>query len=164
MEQPQLYYMEDLTNEDGTKWRHLLDYALSCAECVEFTVPVDERRWPTRLEPLFPFLLERFTSHWRWQGRQHRKSTFLRFRITPEVVGLLRSVPTLQDTLFLTPAFPEDPAFYRHGRAILWTITHEVWAFLLLTEQEARAWREKGFVLDCDCAIDVAPPTKNSKE
>jgi len=158
VEQKRKYYLEDLTNEGGMRWFRLLDYAISHSDTVEFTVPMDESKWSPRLKPLLPFLTERFASHWRWQAKQRRMQTFLRFPLLSMVEELLRTPQTLQDTRFMQPPFPEDPAFYANGQCILWTISHEVWAFPLLTEEEAEAWRVQGFTLDVTYEAD--PPTR----
>lgn len=152
------YYLEDLTNDDGRKWKRLLEYALHRGDTVEFTVPTKEEEWSPRLEPLLPFLVERWSSHWRWQAKQKQVQTFLRFSLVPSVEALLCTPHTLQETLFMQPAFPEDPAFYVNGQAILWTISHEVWAYLLLTEEEAKNWRAQGFRLDV--SYEAEPPSK----
>jgi hypothetical protein len=161
MEHKRMYYLEDLSNEDGTKWTRLLEYAFRHSDSVEFTVPMNEQQWSPRLKPLLPFLTERYTSHWRWQAKQKKAQTFLRFPLVPTVEALLRIPQTLQDTLFLQPPFPEDPTFYSNGQALLWTITHEVWAYLLLTEEEAEIYRAQGFTFDV--SFEAEPPTRREE-
>lgn len=149
IKQDTFYYLEDLTNEDGSKWKRILEYAISKAEFVEFTASTDQGEEPSLLKGLEPFLKERFHSTWRWGSKQRNKVvTFLRYTLAPEVITFLQSFATLQDMHLAEPYVGEDPAFYVGETALVWTISHEVWSYLLLSEEEATTWREQGFDLD----------------
>jgi hypothetical protein len=101
-----------------------------------------------------PFVKERFTSRWRWQQKQGTQSVFVRLSLQPEVISYLFSAPRLTDWLFNRP---EDPALYQGDKALLWTISHEGFAFIRLNEELSGGYRHQGFVLDVK--MEDIPPT-----
>lgn len=152
-----------MTREGGFKWKLLLDYALSQGDTIEFTVSSKEKQWPAVVSTLMPFLVESFKARWYYGAQQSRKVTILHFHNTPEVAALLRTPPTFFDYRFWQPEMPEDPTFYRNGEAIVWTISHEIWVYMLLTEQEAEVWRARGFELDPQGRIEIKSVTRREE-
>lgn len=147
-------FFEHLQGDDGYRWHRLLDIALQRANIVEFAVPRED--WTAaNLKPLMPHLEQRYSSRWRWQCKQLWATTFLRFHLTPEVKPFVRSQRNLLCWLF---HHPEDPTFYCGDKTVLWTVSHHGYAYILLTEQEAKALRDQGFALSD--TIEIWPPTK----
>ncbi len=102
--------------------------------------PAFETPW-TRGE-LEPFVIERFSSR-RWhQWLQPNAMPFCRLRLAPEVVEMIREIANIES--WSAPEAPEDPTFF-HGRTVLlWSVSHESEATILLNETLAAQLESEG--------------------
>jgi hypothetical protein len=158
MDQERHYYLEDLSDDDGSRWPSLVQYALETSEILELAArPGSRRKLRSALAALTPFLVEEFRSRWRWQCKQFFSTTFLRFRIATEVTGFIRRLPTLYHWNKLPV---EDPSFYQGETAVLWTISHESYAFVFLNPSEVARFQREGF--DFLRSPGDEPPTRRN--
>ena len=148
------YYLIELF-EDGVKgaWEKLMADALEKADFVEFAAPTIQvlegfkwRKWqwqpPTSL---VSSLVQKYESRWKYQADQKSETIFYRFRLTPEMVAFVQSEPLV--AWHGGNELPEDPAFYRDDSPILWTISHEQFAYVWLTAAEAQVWQDTEFIM-----------------
>jgi hypothetical protein len=146
------YYLVELFDKRAeVAWDELLAFALERANFLEFAAPrctvitgfrLQKWQWKPPA-PLQPFLVNRYESYWKYQVRQKNKTLYYRFRLTPEMATYVLGQPL--EIWGVANDLPEDPAFYRDELPILWTISHEQFAYVWLNPAEAQSWREAGF-------------------
>ena len=169
MSEKAYYFVELIGDRAEAAWDELVTYALGRANFFEVTAPkwteisgwrLKKRQWQLPAH-LAPYLVQQYESNWVYQARQRKLMTYYRFRLTPEMVDFVQAEPLWAWNM--ASGLPEDPAFYQDEAAILWTISHEQYAFVWLTPDEAQAWREAGFaegIRDFSQIENRQPPTK----
>lgn len=138
------YYVIELLHHPDDYWHKLLDYVSQTANLVEFAVSGKERMLPTQLKPFSASLIAKFSSQWKWFAKQWGSTTFFQFSLSKELYTYIRTLPKLDDW---TGNYPEDPTFYSENQPMLWTMSHDGLAFILLSTDEANQFREQGFDL-----------------
>ncbi|VAW31087.1 hypothetical protein MNBD_CHLOROFLEXI01-4768 [hydrothermal vent metagenome] len=140
------YYVVELFQQKEPEecWQSLLEYAFLVAEVdlVEFAVSGKDSKYPEQLKSFSSLLVTQFSSRWKWFSKQIGYTTFFQFRLNQDLFNFICTIPQLDAW---SGNFPEDPTFYRKNTPILWSISHDGIAFILLTEQEAKQFRRDGF-------------------
>ena len=116
------------TDFGDAQWARLLDFALDRADAFECAIPyryiacdLDQTPlWPRTLEALRGELVDRYVSHIRGDRLREVPAQFLRFRLTPRVLELIRSVPRLEAWSW-AKHMPEDPVLYLGDTVLLAT-------------------------------------------
>ena len=147
------YYL--LEHPTPAQWAALQDWALARAQMLEVMRYDVRGPIPKPLRPFQAQLIDVFVTCYYWDAPQIRSARFFRLALNDALRTFVRTRAGLSDwEEFSLPV--TDPAFYQDDIPILWTITHEGYAFLWLDDEEAAAFRAQGFVLEP--APDVQPP------
>ncbi len=107
------------------QWHAILTFALARADGFECAIPYPVVAQDMGALPLWPAVLHRFradvverhASLIRWDGLQDHATQFVRFRLTPALVGYVASLRRLEHWSW-SQGTPEDPTLY-HGEEVL---------------------------------------------
>jgi hypothetical protein len=141
----QVFFTEELGGNRGNRyWHRLLDLFLPEADMLEFEAG------PARFIDHDDSSIE-----WRWSPPALLLSSLVisdtddysRFRLTDPVIAFLRSQPSFTDWQAYRE-LPEDPALFYQGEKLLWTISHENFLWVKLTEPILEKAKDLGIAFE----------------
>jgi len=135
-----------ISSPEESLWQAVLRQYICKATHVEFTIG-SRQKTPQKFAPFDSFLEKKFVSSWKYGARVplRGKILYLRYILAPPLIKFIQKVPTLYAWM---DDLPEDPSLYFHSRLLVWSISHEGYIYVKLTQNERSELQTQGFRLE----------------
>jgi hypothetical protein len=142
---PRSFYFQEFVHlpSKNEKWINVFPHFIERADMVEFVV--NTKQALRTLEPFAADQVRKFSSPVKSGEQQLGNTTCIQFKLSDEIKRFLLDRPSLG---YWLGDFPEDPALFLDGTALMWTISHDELAFFDLTDAEMLTFCNMGFSLE----------------